>query len=153
MTDTIPSTEGLIERQWCEACNTVTRTGICDCNDAHARSGGMDREPQFVNYADRLCEQLCDALNELFANQQKLLAYDEMEKALEGARAALFEPLTYHATDNLQGALYDIQRLRDEGKPTDKVCIRTIERVITQLAKADAALSRAREAKGGSDGK
>ncbi len=58
-----------------------------------------------------------------------------------GLREALFEPATAHARYNLEGALYDIERLSAEGKPTDQVCIRTIRRVIEQLAKAEAALS------------
>ena len=57
---------------------------------------------------------------------------------------ALFEPDTAHARYNLEGALYDIKRLSEQGKPTDAVCIRTIERVCGQLAKAEAALSASR---------
>ena len=52
-------------------------------------------------------------------------------------REALFLPDTAHAGDNLEGALIDIKRLRGMGLPTDAVCIRTIQRVIEQLAKAE----------------
>ena len=55
-------------------------------------------------------------------------------------QAALFLPETLHAGDNLEGALIDIERLRGMGLPADVVCIRTIKRVIKQLAKAEKAL-------------
>jgi hypothetical protein len=64
-----------------------------------------------------------------------------MSDAAKEAYAALFEPDTAHAGDNLEGALYDIKRLSEAGKPTDEVCIRTIERVLKQLAAAEVALS------------
>jgi hypothetical protein len=57
---------------------------------------------------------------------------------------ALFEPETLHARYNLEGALYDIKRLSEQGEPTDAVCIRTIERVCEQLAKAEGVLIAAR---------
>jgi hypothetical protein len=55
-------------------------------------------------------------------------------------RDALFLPETTHAADNLEGALYDIKRMRGMGLPADEVCINTIERVIKQLAKAEKVL-------------
>jgi hypothetical protein len=61
---------------------------------------------------------------------------------METARAALFEPDTSHARFNLEGALYDIERFSADGKPTDQVCIRTIKRVLEQLAKAETMLIR-----------
>lgn len=59
----------------------------------------------------------------------------------DATREALFEPETAHAGWNLEGALHDIRRLSEAGKPTDAVCIRTIERVCGQLFKAEAALA------------
>jgi hypothetical protein len=53
--------------------------------------------------------------------------------ATEAIRAALFEPAEADAYDNLEGALIDIKRFSEQGKPTDSVCIRTILRVLTQL--------------------
>jgi hypothetical protein len=70
----------------------------------------------------------------------------EMKKQLsaqagaDAVREALFEPDTANATDNLEGALCDIERYREQGKPADDICVRTIRRVIGQLAKAEAAL-------------
>ena len=58
----------------------------------------------------------------------------------EKIREALFFPATEHAGDNLYGALVDIKRLRGMGLPADEVCVRTIERVIKQLAKAERVL-------------
>ena len=57
-------------------------------------------------------------------------------------RAALFLPDESNATDNLEGALIDIKRFRELGIPTDQVCIRTIERVIRQLTRAEQVLNR-----------
>lgn len=64
-----------------------------------------------------------------------------MSDPAKEAYAALFEPDNLHAGDNLEGALYDIKRLSDAGKPVDAVCISTIERVLKQLAAAEVALS------------
>jgi hypothetical protein len=61
----------------------------------------------------------------------------------ERAYFALFEPAELDVIDNLEGALYDIKRLSEDGKPTDAVCIRTIERVQRQLIEAQKALQSA----------
>jgi hypothetical protein len=55
-------------------------------------------------------------------------------------RAALFPSDIEHAADNLEGALYDIKHLRGMGLPADEVCVRTIQRVIDQLYRAERAL-------------
>ena len=62
-------------------------------------------------------------------------------EAIASAHAALFEPEESDAIDNLEGALIDIKRLSAAGKPTDAVCIRTLERIQEQLVKAHAALA------------
>jgi hypothetical protein len=64
-------------------------------------------------------------------------------------REALFPPdfvedggkciTTLDASYNLQGALYDLKQLASKGKPADKICIDTIERVVAQLEQARAA--------------
>ncbi len=61
----------------------------------------------------------------------------------DAVRQALFLPKESNATDNLEGALLDIKRMSEAGKPTDAVCIRTIERVIAQLTNAEDVLSAA----------
>jgi hypothetical protein len=53
--------------------------------------------------------------------------------------------------DNLEGALIDIKRLSEQGKPTDAVCIRTLERIQSQLVAAQAALTSQGKADAGSD--
>lgn len=56
------------------------------------------------------------------------------------AYQALFEPPESDAYDNLTGALHDIKRHIEAGKPTDDVCVRTIERVLDQINAAYTAL-------------
>ena len=56
------------------------------------------------------------------------------------AYRSLFEPPESDAYDNLAGALYDIKRHIENGKPTDDVCVRTIERVLDQIDAAYTAL-------------
>jgi hypothetical protein len=56
-----------------------------------------------------------------------------VNQPLDDIHKALFEPKESDAYDNLEGALIDIERLSEQGKPTDAVCIRTIRRVLTQL--------------------
>ena len=55
------------------------------------------------------------------------------QQPLQAIRSALFEPDESDAYDNLEGALIDIERLSEQGKTADQVCIRTIRRVLTQL--------------------
>lgn len=60
------------------------------------------------------------------------------QSPLDAVHAALFEPCEADAIDNLEGALIDIKRLSEQGKPTDQICIRTLERVQAQLLAAHA---------------
>ena len=62
------------------------------------------------------------------------------DEVLASVNAALFEPDESEAIDNLEGALTDIKRLSEAGKPTDAVCIRTLERIQSQLVNAHRAL-------------
>jgi hypothetical protein len=55
------------------------------------------------------------------------------------------------AIDNLEGALIDIKRLSEQGKPTDAVCIRTLERIMAQLVTVHAALTSQGKTDAGSD--
>lgn len=61
------------------------------------------------------------------------------------AYQALFEPPESDAYDNLTGALLDIKRHIEADRPTDDVCVRTIERVLDQLNAAYTALAPANE--------
>lgn len=65
---------------------------------------------------------------------------DRYKAGVEAAYAALFKPDESDAIDNLTGALIDIKRFSEQGKPTDEVCIRTLERIEQQLCKAHAEL-------------
>ena len=72
---------------------------------------------------------------------------DQREKMRE-ALEALTEPEESDAYDNLESALIDIKRLSANGKPTDHVCIRTIERVQDQILKATKIMQAALTASG-----
>lgn len=45
----------MTERMWCQACGSVTRDLVCDCN-RYGAGHEMHREPNFVNYADAMQE-------------------------------------------------------------------------------------------------
>lgn len=72
-------------------------------------------------------------LQELSVEPASLAAQQD---ARDAVNAALFEPRESDAYDNLWGALIDIERYRELGKPADDVCIRTIKRVMGQIANA-----------------
>lgn len=64
------------------------------------------------------------------------------DSTTEAVRKALFEPDTSDAIDNLEGALIDIKRFHEQGKPTDQVCINTLERIMKQLIAVHTLVSR-----------
>lgn len=63
------------------------------------------------------------------------------DAGMREAYSALCLPRESQASDNLEGALYDIERLSAQGKPTDDICIRTLKRVLTQIVRAEQALT------------
>lgn len=63
------------------------------------------------------------------------------DAGMREAYSALCLPRESQASDNLDGALYDIERLSAQGKPTDDICIRTLKRVLKQIVRAEQALT------------
>lgn len=63
------------------------------------------------------------------------------DAGMREAYSALCLPRESQASDNLEGALYDIERLSAQGKPTDDICIRTLKRVLKQIVRAEDALT------------
>lgn len=63
------------------------------------------------------------------------------DAGMREAYSALCLPRESQASDNLEGALYDIERLTAQGKPTDEICIRTLKRVLKQIVRAERALT------------
>lgn len=63
------------------------------------------------------------------------------DAGMREAYSALCLPCESQASDNLEGALHDIERLSAQGKPTDDICIRTLKRALKQIARAEQALT------------
>jgi len=73
--------------------------------------------------------------------KQPLYTAPPADAWMREAYSALCLPRESQASDNLEGALYDIERLSAQGKPTDDICIRTLKRVLTQIVRAEQALT------------
>lgn len=76
-----------------------------------------------------------------FRDGDRLYTAPPADAGMREAYSALCLPRENQASDNLEGALYDIERLSAQGKPTDDICIRTLKRLLKQIVRAEQALT------------